>query len=86
MSIPAYLPPNTISVYGYHSVNNISMVRSGYIFGTVNQMYFGAEEDLTGKSVLFKANDAIPQVRYNNTPYYLIQQEEIILIENEEES
>lgn len=78
MSLPARLQPNILSIYGQRTVESGMTVSKGYQFGTVNQMY-GGQVDFIGQSVLFKSDKAT-QIRYSNTTYYLIQEQDIILI------
>ena len=83
MSLPAILPANTVSIYGYQSLQGISSVAQGFQFGIIDQMYFGAQSDLVGQSVLFRLDKSL-QLNYDNATYFLIQEEDIILTENSE--
>lgn len=80
MSLPVTLPANTISIYGASSTQGITTAAAGFQFGVVNQMYFGAQVDLTGQSVMFKNSNSII-IRYDNNPYYLIPEQDIIFTE-----
>lgn len=80
MPLPVSLQPNIVSIYGMASIYGIRVGGSNYRFGVVNQIY--GEGDLVGRSVMFKMSNNV-QVRYSNTPYFLIPQDDIVFIENE---
>lgn len=77
MSLPARLSPNILSIYGQRKVGGGITAAKGYQFGTVDQMY-GGQAYFIGQSVMFKSDKAI-QVRYGNAPYFLIQEQDIVL-------
>lgn len=81
MSLPVTLPANTLSIYGHGSINGIVVTSSGYQFGIIDQMYFGAQVSLVGQSVLFKVSDSIG-LTYLSSPYFLVPEENIVLTEN----
>lgn len=83
MSLPAKLPPSTISIYGYQSLNGITPQQAGYQFGIIDQMYYGAQNDWVGQSVLFKLSNSL-QLKHSGNVYFLIQEENIVLTENVE--
>lgn len=80
--LPVYLPPNTLAIYGHGSIYGVSTNAKGYLFGQVKQMYFGAQNNIENKSVLFNSYKALA-IKYSGTPYFLIQEEDIILTEKD---
>lgn len=80
MSLPVILPANTVSIYGYGSLQSIT-AGNRFQFGIIDQMYFGAQVDLTGQSVMFNLDNSI-RVNYSNSVYFLIPEQDIIFTEN----
>lgn len=79
--LPVILSPNLVSIYGHVGWRGVRVLGNiPHQYGIVEGMYFGAEEDLTGQSVLFRLDKAT-MVEYNDAPYFLLQQQDIILTE-----
>lgn len=86
--IPATFPPGFISIYGHGSIQGFPGypdVERGYMFGLVNQLSNGGSGAYSlGRSVLFpyKGQGTIPLI-YGGTTYYLVQESQIVLTEDE---
>lgn len=84
--IPATFPPGFISIYGHGSIQGFGGYpnkESGYMFGLVNQLSNGGSGAYSlGRSVLFPYKNSIPLI-YGGTTYYLVQESQIVLTEDE---
>lgn len=71
-----------MSIYGGKSISGIN-VPNGYQFGLVSQLLGGCSGTVDiGESVLFALKDGIA-VNYSDTQYFLVQENNIILIETD---
>ena len=78
MSLPFSLPNGVVSIYGMGSkespsgatlINENSEIRFGYI----DQIYSGAAVFVYGgDAVMFREDDVVERVLYNNYPYTLV--------------
>lgn len=74
-AIPITLPSGVIAVYGAGSLTGIQGVVSneGYLWGTVNKVFDGGEVFVYGgDSILFREEDIVCRLAWDNSPYTLI--------------
>lgn len=83
-SLPVRLNSGIVSIYGSPSIMGILTNDNNLQFGSINQLPNSiAGSYSVDQSVMFKVSDATV-VTYGSIPYFLLPEEKIILIENEE--
>ncbi len=79
MSLPVRLYPGQVSIYGAASITGLLV--DNMQFGIVDQMWDDTDGTISlGQSVMFSPSRAI-SVTYGNVSYFLIEQNDIKLIE-----
>ena len=85
MSLPGYLGNNMLSLYGIGTTTGVSgiVAPDGFLFSTIEQVFNGsginAEE---GTSVLYKTEDAVCKLAYDNAIHVIIPVDKIVFTEN----
>lgn len=87
MSLPVKLKYGYVSIYGAGSVNEMILPNQSenttFSFGVIDQRFEDQSGYSVGDSVLYNRNDAIG-ILYVDTTFYVIPEEKIILLENQE--
>lgn len=87
MALPITLPNGVVAIYGSGSVNGSIqgiVAPEGYLWGTVTNVWAGGEPYIySGDSTLFKNDDIVIRLAWDNSPYTLINLNKDLIIKED---
>lgn len=75
MALPITLPNGVVAIYGSGSFTGSNGITPpfGYYWGTVNSVFAGGETYIyNGDSILYKDEDVVVKLAYDNATYTLV--------------